>query len=58
MLSALQILASAPGLIALTLAELNPHNAAAEDGLLDRFAASFAAAIGVTATVQNPLSPG
>jgi arginase len=28
-----------------TLAELNPHNAAADDGLLERFAASFADAI-------------
>jgi arginase len=46
MLSALRILASAPGLVAITLAELNPHNAAAEDGLLERFAASFADAIG------------
>jgi arginase len=46
MLSALRILASAPGLVALTLAELNPHNAAAEDGLLERFSASFADAIG------------
>jgi arginase len=48
MLSALKILASAPGLVAITLAELNPHNAAADDGLLERFAASFADAIGTT----------
>jgi hypothetical protein len=27
------------------LAELNPHNAAADDGLLERFAAAFADAI-------------
>jgi arginase len=53
MLSALKILASGPGLVALTLAELNPHNAAADDGLLKRFAASFADAIGATGTAQN-----
>lgn len=46
MLTALRILASAPGLVAITLAELNPHNAAADDGLLGRFATSFADAIG------------
>ena len=45
MLRALTVLASAPGLVAITLAELNPHNAAADDGLLERFAASFADAI-------------
>jgi arginase len=48
MLGALKILASAPGLVAITLAELNPHNAAADNGLLERFAASFADAIGTT----------
>ena len=53
MLSALKILASGPGLIALTLAELNPHNAAADGGLLERFAASFADAIGATGTAQH-----
>jgi hypothetical protein len=42
MLRALKILASGPGLVAITLAELNPHNAAANDGLLERFAASWA----------------
>jgi hypothetical protein len=36
---ALQVLASGPGLVATTLAELNPHNAAADQGLLERFAA-------------------
>jgi arginase len=46
MLSVLRILASAPGLLAITLAELNPHNAAADDGLLTRFAPSFVDAIG------------
>jgi arginase len=46
MLRALRVLASGPGLVAITLAELNPHNAAADDGLLERFAASFADAIG------------
>ena len=53
MLSALKILASGPGLVALTVAELNPHNAAADDGLLERFAASFADAIGATGTAEN-----
>jgi arginase len=51
MLRALKILASAPGLVAITLAELNPHNAAADDGLLKRFAPSFANAIGRTSTL-------
>ena len=46
MLRALTVLASTPGLVAITLAELNPHNAAADEGLLERFAARFAAAIG------------
>ena len=46
MLTALQVLASDPGLVALTLTELNPHNAAADDGLLERFTASLAEAIG------------
>jgi arginase len=45
MLSALRILTSAPGLVAITLTELNPHNAAADDGLLQRFTASFADAL-------------
>jgi arginase len=46
MLRALKILASEPGLVAITLTELNPHNAAADDGLLERFAASFADTLG------------
>ena|SRR5918994_3511160 len=46
MLRALTVLASGSGLIAITLAELNPHNARADDGLLERFATSFADAIG------------
>jgi arginase len=46
MLRALRVLASGPGLVAITLAELNPHNAAADEGLLERFAASLADAIG------------
>jgi arginase len=46
MLRALKVLASGPGLVAITLAELNPHNAAADNGLLERFAGSFADAIG------------
>jgi arginase len=46
MLAALTVLASDPGLVAITLTELNPHNAAADEGLLERFVASFAGAIG------------
>jgi len=46
MLRALKVLAAGPGLVAITLAELNPHNAAADDGLLERFAAALADAIG------------
>jgi arginase len=46
MLRALRVLASGPGLVAITLAELNPHNAAADDGLLERFAAALADATG------------
>jgi arginase len=46
MLRALKVLASGSGLVAITLAELNPHNAAADHGLLERFAASLADAIG------------
>jgi arginase len=45
MLAALEVLASDRRLVAITLTELNPHNAAADDGLLERFAASFAGAI-------------
>jgi arginase len=46
MLRALTVLASGPGLVAITVAELNPHNARADDGLLERFAASLADVIG------------
>jgi arginase len=53
MLGALKILASGPELVAITLTELNPHNAAADDGLRERFAASFAEAIS-----KAPDSPG
>jgi arginase len=45
MFSALQVLASRRGLVAITLAEMNPHNASSDEGLLDRFAARFAQAI-------------
>jgi arginase len=45
MLGALKVLASGPGLVGITLAELNPHNAAADEGLLARFTARFAEAI-------------
>jgi arginase len=45
MFSALKVLASGPGLVGVTLAELNPHNAASDKGLLDRFAARLAEAI-------------
>jgi arginase len=41
MIRALTVLASGPGLVAITLAELNPHNAAADDGLLERFTSAF-----------------
>jgi arginase len=46
MLAALRILTSGPALTAVTLTELNPHNAAADEGLLERFAARFADALG------------
>jgi arginase family enzyme len=46
MIRALKVLAFAPGLVAITLTELNPHNAAADTGLLERFAASSADASG------------
>jgi arginase len=45
MLRALKVLASGSGLVAITVTELNPHNAASDDGLLERFAADFAEAI-------------
>ena len=41
MLAALKILASGPGLVAITLTELNPRNAAADNGLLERFVPLF-----------------
>ena len=46
MLRALNVLASGSGLVAITLTELNPHNAEADDGLLERFTVSFAEALG------------
>lgn len=45
MLRALKVVASGPGFSAITVAELTPRNAAVEDGLLQRFASSFAQAI-------------
>ena len=45
MLRALAVLASNDRLAAITVAELNPHNAASDPGLLERFAASLADAI-------------
>jgi arginase len=45
MLSALKVLASGLGFVGITLTELNPHNAASDEGLLDRFAARFAEAV-------------
>ena len=45
MLRALKALAAGHSLPAITVTELNPKNAAAEDGLLERFAESLAAAI-------------
>jgi arginase len=53
MLAALKVLASDPGLVAITLTELNPHNAAADEGLLEHFAASFADAISNPASVRS-----
>jgi arginase len=53
MLAALRILASEPGLVAITVAELNPHNASSDLGLLERFTASFASAI----SNQHPTTP-
>jgi arginase family enzyme len=41
MLGALKILASGPGLVAITLTELNPLNAASDDGLLQRSAGAI-----------------
>jgi arginase len=46
MLRALTVVASDPGLVAITVTELNPHNAAADEGLLERFATSLAGALG------------
>jgi arginase len=45
MLDALRVLASGPGRVAITLTELNPHNALSDDGLLQRFTHSLAEAI-------------
>jgi arginase len=50
MLAALKVLASDPRLVAIALTELNPHNAAADEGLLERFAGSFARAISLVST--------
>jgi arginase len=44
MFRALEVLAAGHGLAAITVTELNPKNAAVEDGLLERFAESLAAA--------------
>jgi arginase len=45
MFQALKVLAAGHGLAAITVTEFNPKNAAVEDGLLERFAESLAAAI-------------
>lgn len=45
MLRALKVLAAGSGLVAVTLAELTPRNAAVEEGLIQRFTASFVSAI-------------
>jgi arginase len=45
MFRALKVLAAGRGLAAITITELNPKNAAVEDGLLESFAESLAAAI-------------
>jgi arginase len=61
MLTALKILTSGLGLVAITLTELNPHNAASDDGLLQRFAVSFADAISRPVTPEvagsSPVAP-
>ena len=49
-MAALRGLLSDGGLAAVTIAELNPAHAAAEDGLLERFAAALAQAMGPVAT--------
>ena len=45
MFRALKVLAAGDGLAAITVTEVTPKNAAAEDGLLERFAESLVAAI-------------
>jgi arginase len=61
MLTALKILASGPELVAITLTELNPYNAASDDGLLQRFVVSFADAISRPVTPEvagsSPVAP-
>lgn len=52
MLRALRVLVSGPGLVGITIAELNPHNAGADDGLLERFGAAFADAIGARNEIE------
>jgi len=49
-MAALRGLLSDGGLAAVTIAELNPAHAGAEDGLLERFAAALAQAMGPVAT--------
>lgn len=46
MFRAFKVLAAGDGLAAITVTEINPKNAASDDGLLERFAESLAAAIG------------
>jgi arginase len=58
MIRALTVLASGPGLVAITLAELNPHNATADEGLLERFTASFAVAISGSAQRAEATAAG
>jgi arginase len=58
MIRALTVLASGPGLVAITLAELNPHNATADEGLLERFTASFASAISGSAQPAEATAAG
>lgn len=48
MLSALRVLVSGPGLVAITLTELNPHNTTYDPGLLSRFVERFADALAGT----------
>jgi arginase len=53
MLEALTVFADDPRFVAITLAELNPHNAAADEGLLHRFVADLATTMGTRTIVST-----